>query len=241
MLYKLINLVFFALMVLANYLANALPINGKTTGQLSAQYPNLFVPAGITFSIWGVIYFMLLIFIVVQFLGNNKIVIQQIGWLFAITCVLNALWIIAWHYEWVTLSVIIMLGLLAALVLINLSLKGIPNGIIKASFGVYLGWICIATIANITAWLVHIDWGAWGMSHQFWTITMIAIGAIITIMAISQLNNPFIGLAVIWAFIGILLKRHTDFQTIAIAAVIGAVLLAAVTVFLFLKGTERVI
>ncbi len=50
---KYINVVLFAGMLVMNYLANALPLNNKTTGELSDSFPNLFVPAGLTFSIWG--------------------------------------------------------------------------------------------------------------------------------------------------------------------------------------------
>ncbi|HPF93546.1 MAG TPA: hypothetical protein PLV65_06405, partial [Tenuifilaceae bacterium] len=71
MIYKIFNIFAFAVMIVLNYLANALPLNGKTTGELSAEYPNLFVPAGLTFSIWGIIYLMLFIFIVVQFRESN--------------------------------------------------------------------------------------------------------------------------------------------------------------------------
>ena len=102
----MINVVAFAGMILMNYLANALPLGGKTTGQLSDQYPNLFTPAGITFSIWGVIYLLLLGFVFLQFRESHKNLSASIGWLFAIGCVLNALWIVAWHYEQLPLSLL---------------------------------------------------------------------------------------------------------------------------------------
>ncbi|MFW5725747.1 MAG: hypothetical protein ACOCX0_04800, partial [Bacteroidota bacterium] len=154
MLLKIVNVVTFLAMVFTNYLANALPINDKTTGQLSAQYPNLFVPAGFTFSIWGIIYLLLTIFVVIQFFENNKPVVRAIGWAFALSSLFNTLWIVAWHYERLPLSVLIMLGLLVCLVYIGLQIRTLPVGIIKAAFGIYLGWISIATIANITALLV---------------------------------------------------------------------------------------
>jgi hypothetical protein len=235
MLIKIINVVAFALMVLMNYLANALPLNNKTTGQLSDQYPNLFVPAGVTFSIWGVIYLMLLGFCLIQFRDQNKGIVFSIEWAFAISCLLNALWIVAWHYEQLPLSLLVMLGLLAILILINISLRTAPTGLIKAAFGIYLGWICIATIANVTALLVNYNWGGWGVSHETWTIIMILAGAIISILAITRFQNPFIGLAVVWAFIGIILKRQEDIQSIVIVALIGIVMVAVVTGWIFLR------
>lgn len=233
---KILNLLLFALMLAMNYLANALPLGGKTTGELSDAYPNLFVPTGITFSIWGVIYLMLLLFVLLQFREPNKEIVQQLGWLFAISCILNSLWIVAWHYKWLPLSLIIMLGLLVTLVVINISLKEQPLSITKASFGIYLGWICIATIANVTALLVSYAWSGWGLSPQVWTILMIAIGASIVLITQVQLSNPFIGLAVVWAFLGIAIKRQPDFQSIFYMAIAGMMVVGLFTVFQFVRG-----
>ena len=233
---KIVNLLLFALMLAMNYLANALPLGGKTTGELSDAYPNLFVPAGITFSIWGVIYLMLLLFVLLQFRESNKEMILQIGWLFAINCILNSLWIVAWHYQWISVSLVIMLGLLVTLVFINVNLKEQPLSITKASFGIYLGWICIATIANVTALLVSYNWGVWGLSDQFWTITMIAIGASLVLVTQVQLANPFVGIAVVWAFLGIAIKRQPDFQSIFYMAIAAMVVVALFTVIQFVRG-----
>ncbi len=231
MILKILNLVFFAVMVFMNYLANALPINDKTTGQLSDQYPNLFVPAGITFSIWGLIYLLLLIFCIIQFREENKQVVQSIGWLFIVTCVLNGLWIVAWHYEQLPFSLFFMIGLLASLILISLSLKDAAMGITKAGFGIYLGWICIAAIANVTALLIDYNWNGFGISHEIWTIAMIVIGAVITSLAIYRMNNVFIALAVIWAFSGIILKRQVDYKSIVFAAGLAILIVLAASVY----------
>jgi len=224
MMLKIFNLFFFAGMVVMNYLANALPVNGKTTGELSDAFPNLFVPAGITFSIWGVIYLVLLIFCIAQFFSAYQVATQQIGWLFAISCLFNALWIVCWHYEKLPLSLRIMTGLLISLIIINLRLADTPNGLLKAAFGIYLGWICIATIANTTALLVHLGWNGFGISPEFWTILMIIAGTVIASLAILQLKNPFIGLSVVWAFAGIMIKRQDDFRSILITALIAALI-----------------
>ncbi len=235
MLLKIVNVFAFGLMVYMNYLANALPLNNKTTGQLSEQYPNLFTPAGVTFSIWGIIYLVLLVFAIIQFREQNKQMIQAIGWAFAISCLLNAFWIIAWHYEQLPLSVLIIVGMLIALLVINRNLLSFPPGLTRAAFGIYLGWICIATIANVTALLVNYNWGAWGISQEAWTIIMIATGAILTALAVYKLESPFAGLAVIWAFAGIILKRQHDFPSIVIAAAIAIVIVSLVTISMFYR------
>jgi hypothetical protein len=232
---KYLNLLGFIVMLAINYLANALPINGKTTGQLSELYPNLFTPAGITFSIWGVIYFLVLVFVIVQLMTGNQKLVASIGWAFVISSVFNALWIVAWHYERTGLSVLIMLGLLASLIYINQQLSGMPFSITKLAFGIYLGWICIATIANVTVLLVSINWGGFGISAEVWTILLIAVGAVVTILTMHRLHNPYLALAVMWAFAGIIIKRQADFQSIVIASSIGIFIVGVVAVMVFIK------
>lgn len=230
---KYLNIVLFAVMILMNYLANALPLNGKTTGQLSDSYPNLFVPAGITFSIWGIIYLLIFGYCIVQFKNSNQDIVSNIGWYFGVTCILNALWIVCWHYEKLPLSIIVMIGLLLTLIYINIIIRDIPFGIIKASFGIYLGWICIATIANVTALLVNYNWSGYGISEETWTIIMIAAGTIIATITLYRLWNPFIGLSVIWAFTGIIIKRQDDYRSIVIAAIIAIILVTIGTILEF--------
>ena len=232
---KYMNLFLFAGMIVMNYLANALPLNNKTTGELSDSFPNLFVPAGITFSIWGIIYLLLIVYCIVQFTGSNQIAISNIGWLFGVPCILNALWIVSWHYGKLPLSLIVMLGMLVSLIYINILIRDLPHGIIKASFGIYLGWICIATIANVTALLVNYSWNRFGISQDTWTIIMISAGALIAAITIFRLSNPFIGLSVIWAFAGIILKRQADYKSIVITAVISLTIVGIVTVWGFFR------
>jgi hypothetical protein len=232
---KYLNLLLFAGMIVMNYLANALPLNGKTTGALSDAYPNLFVPAGVTFSIWGVIYILLVTFCVIQFTTSHQAVISRIAWLFGITCIFNALWIVAWHYERLPLSLILMLGLLVSLIWINLFIKDLPAGFIKAAFGIYLGWICIATIASVTALLVNYGWGGFGISEETWTIIMIAAGTLIVSLTVWRLDNPFVGLSVVWAFAGIMIKRQADYRVILVTAAIAAAVVAAVLVVVFFR------
>ncbi|HOO99306.1 MAG TPA: tryptophan-rich sensory protein [Bacteroidales bacterium] len=226
---KYLNIVFFLVMIVMNYLANALPLNNKTTGQLSDALPNLFVPAGLTFSIWGVIYLLLAVFCVLQFAEANHTVINRIGWWFVISCLLNSLWIVAWHYQKLPFSLIIMLGMLVTLIYINMQIRDVPAGIIKASFGIYLGWICIATIANVTALLVHFKLNGGVIPEQIWTIIIIGVGLLITAVTLMRLQNPFIGLAVAWAFLGIYIKRQGDFRSIAITALVAMILILLVT------------
>ncbi|MCY7349250.1 MAG: tryptophan-rich sensory protein [Cytophagaceae bacterium] len=241
---QILNVVLLLLTLYVNYLANALPLNGKNTGQLSDQYPNLFTPAGLTFSVWGVIYFGLLAFAIYQALPlfNRKWaaevhpVVERIGWLFVLTCVLNITWIFAWHYEQLTLSVLVMILFLLTLTLLNerLQPKLIEsswrvNWLVQVPFAVYWGWITIATIANVTAWLVAENWNGFGLPQSVWAIAMIAVGMFITIAVLRRTQRWAYGLVVLWGFAGIIIKRqsvpdapHLD---IVVAAALGMLLI----------------
>ena len=245
---QVFNWVFFIAMIGANYLANALPFNDKTTGQVSAQYPNLFVPSPITFGIWGVIYVLLLFFCIKQ----SKSMFQKhtddatadtvgtIGLRFIVTCILNILWMLSWHYDYLIFSMFVMLALLTQLVTINARLNTLTPYLnktsrmaLKAPFGGYLGWICIATIANVTAVLVGTGWDGWGQSETFWATTMIFVGAVISSWALLRLKNAYLGLAVVWALAGIIIARleaDVYYRFIVWTAVFGIVLVAAAVI-----------
>jgi hypothetical protein len=222
---QVLNFLFFIIMVIMNGLAVGLPLNGKSTGELSNQYPNLFVPAGITFSIWSVIYLTLLIFFVYQVrsLFSKKpephlvIILDAIGYLFILNATFNALWIVAWHYEILPLSIVFMVGILVTLIQINKNLEPVQSYlsgglkiIVKAPFGLYFGWICIATIANVTAVLVGYGLMPTGISGQSWTCIMVLVGSLIGFIATLNVRNGFVGLAITWALIGIIIARNND-------------------------------
>ncbi|TVR65022.1 MAG: hypothetical protein EA422_05190, partial [Gemmatimonadales bacterium] len=153
---------FLLVTLVVNWLANSLPLGGRTTGELAAEYPNLFVPAGVTFSIWGVIYLGLMTWAVMQFVPGRREVGRMLAPGFALTSVLNAGWLFAWHYGQVEISVVIMAALLVTLLGLNARLGGwAPERLrgpapesARFAFGVYLGWISVAFIANVTALLV---------------------------------------------------------------------------------------
>lgn len=219
----IMNILLFTAMIVINGLANALPINGFTTGELSDLYPNLFVPAGVTFSIWGIIYLLLLIFIITQVTASlnkkaSKYLLSPLAsWAFALTCVFNSLWIIAWHYRLVLLSVIIMLLLLLTLIYIvkRMERERIQDFwsrfAIKLPFSVYLGWISVATIANITALLVQWNWSGFGLSESTWTIIMLGIGTFLSASMMYKRSDIFYAFVVIWAFYGIIIKREASY------------------------------
>lgn len=220
---SIFNILAFLFMMTANALAWLLPINGKQTGEVADEYPNLFVPAGFTFSIWSVIYLSLLGFVIYQlwlaFSGKQPGVLARVmgcmkEW-FLISCVTNACWLFAWHYELIPVSVGLILILLASLVIIhvNFGMGRVTPGtaekfFIHLPFSIYLGWISIAALANITTLLVYAGWTGDITFQVWWTISMIALGTLISIIMIFRRNNIPHALVAVWAFYGILIKRR---------------------------------
>lgn len=243
---RIVATLLFGGSLVLNALANRLPLNGKTTGELSAQYPNLFVPAGITFSIWGVIYLLLVGWTVTQFLSSGSATGRRIAPWFALASLLNGCWILAWHYEFVPLSVLIMAGLLVTLLVLNVELlpgRGVPEGrpphlLARIAFGIYLGWISVATIANVTALLVAAGWDGAPLSRAAWAMVMVAVGAAAGVLAIRRLRSPWVGLAVTWALTGIVLNRSGDVPPVAWTAGLCAAVVAGSTLSGFFLPRE---
>jgi hypothetical protein len=234
----ILHIISFLFMIAVNVLAEVLPLNGKTTGEISDLYPNLFTPAGITFSIWSVIYIFLAGFIIFQATAllkkghPSRKKIQSISLLFILTCLANAAWMVSWHYRLVTLSVSIMIVLLLSLIMIHeklhLSLPWKPLNDklwLDVPFSLYLGWITIATIANISAMLVDLEWNGAGLSETFWTVIMIAAGTLAGLLMIYLKNNVIFALVGVWAFYGIYLKKPNDFTNNSALACMGTLAL----------------
>jgi hypothetical protein len=239
-------------MIFVNYLANALPINGIDTGQISDNYPNLFAPIGFTFSIWGLIYLLLGIYSFYQFFKPqiNEKLLNKINLYFILTSLINILWIFAWHYDFIGLSVLLMLVLLISLIGIADSFKGQSLSIkekiiIKLPFSIYFGWITIATIANITILLVSLNWNSFGLSDVFWTIIVLLVGAIIGLLGTIKDKNIAYGLVFIWAYLGIYFKHISTsgfagrYQEIIMTVVLCIFLFLIAEIFLLFKKLKN--
>lgn len=212
---KISTLVAYVLMVGINYLAVLLPLGGRDTGEISDNYPNLFAPAGYAFSIWGLIYTLLGIYVVYQLWSDKESVAGKVNRIFIVNALLNASWIFSWHYDVIWLSVIIMIGLLITLIKIadtfrlrTLSKK--ETWLMRVPFSIYFGWITVATIANVTIFLVYVGWNGFGLSDSFWTIIALVVGAVIG--SWRMLYDRFIpyGLVFVWAYSAILAKHLSE-------------------------------
>jgi hypothetical protein len=250
----IVSLVLFIGVLAANWAATSLPLNGVSTGALSDELPNLFVPAGLTFSIWGLIYVLLTgqtIAILMLAFGRKNAATDaparwssRDGWLLALNFAANIGWIFAWQWRLVGLALGIMLVLLATLIILEEGTRGRKTAGIGASapspalrffltapVNVYLGWIMVATIANVTALLVKLGWNGFGLDPRAWTIIVIAVAAILYVLLAflrGAVAAPAVG---VWAFAGIALKRlqvDADYsRPVWMAAIVAAAAVAA--------------
>lgn len=204
------------LVISFNAIANMLPLNGLTTGAISDRFKVLFVPAGYVFSIWGFIYLLLISFSIFQLFPNNRsnIKVRSIDIPFLTSCMANVGWLILWHHEQFALTLLAMFALLWSLILVYLKLE---TGHIAATFwetlflripfSIYLGWISIATIANVSTVLVYYEWNGWGVAPEIWTIMMLLVGTILVgVVSALRRDIPYV-LVFIWAYIGIGIKQ----------------------------------
>jgi len=198
-----------------NTLANSLPLNGQTTGQISGRFPLKITPPGYVFSIWGVIYTGMLGYAIYQALPaqRDNPRLRRVGWLFVLSCVANVGWILLWHYNRPRLALGAIVGILLALVAINTRLGKPLQGPIgerllaRLPFSVYLGWISVATLVNITVLLYDVGWDGATGDQQVWTSAMLALATAMGAgMAIGRGDATF-PLVLVWAFSGIARKQ----------------------------------
>lgn len=252
---KIIVAVTYLLMVTMNALANILPINGLNTGQISDSFENLFAPAGITFSIWGVIYLMLLLYVIYQFgFFQDKSdpykeeLFRTIGIYFAISSVLNTFWILAWHYLFIEVSLVLIIGVLICLIFINQHTKSANIGLkdkffIRLPFSIYFGWLTVATIANVTTLLVKLGWNGFGVGEDIWTIIILVVGLIIAVLTILKNRDFFYGAVIIWAYIGIYIKHtgvfNSNYQNIIYTVMASLALLVLTEIYLIFSNNRE--
>ena len=226
-----VNLISVLAVIIVNSLANIVPFNNLTTGEISDRFDVYFVPAGYVFSIWGLIYLGLIGFGIYQALPSQRenARLRRVGYWFLLSCLANIGWLFSWHYEQFLLSMFIMLLLLLSLIVIYLRLdigrtrvSKLETVLVNIPFSLYLGWITVATIANATSLLDYYGWSGWGISEQVWAVIMLAAaGFISALMSLTRADIVY-SLVIIWAVIGIAVK-HTDTPLVSTAAWITVV------------------
>ena len=238
------NVIVYVVTVIVNGLAIALPLNGQSTAQISDRFPVLFTPANYVFSIWSVIYLGLLGFTIYQALPSQRSNprLRQIGYLPALSGVFNTAWIFLWHYNIFELTVPLMLGILLTLIAIYLRLdigraqvSAAQRWLVNVPFSIYLGWITVATIANVTTLLYYLNWDGFGISAVAWAVAILLVGVTVASYVILSRRDAAYALVIVWAYVGIVVKQANT-PLVAGVAAFGA---AAVMLILILSLLRR--
>jgi len=243
LLIKLLNTAAVALTIFVNFLANYLPINGISTGDVSAEFNNPFTPAGFTFSIWGIIYLLLIIFVVYQFIGNGKIKERfTTGPFLVLASLANISWIFLWHYQYIYLSMFVILLLPISLFPLFKKVSSYKNYSaaeyisIKLPFSIYTAWVTIASLANFMVTLVNFR-KSWPDNFLVIAASIsLLIGLFITIKVLQKFRNIPFAVVVLWAYFGIMSAQFSLNQpayTVIITAAASMVIIILQSISLY--------
>lgn len=211
-----LNIAAYIVTLIVNGLSNTTLIGGVTTAEISDRNPTLITPAGYVFAIWGIIYFLLAVFLVYQALPSQrgKPFQKQISGLFILSCVFNVAWLFLWQNNLISYSIILIVGFLLSLIAIYLRLNIGKSSVplkeklaVQVPFSVYLGWLTIATIANIAVALTAANWDGLGIAAETWAILILATAVLITLLVIATRKDVAYSLVVIWALVGIAVNQ----------------------------------
>lgn len=245
---SILNFISVLVAIFAGYYTQAIRLNGNTMATVSAKYESLFTPAGYAFSIWGLIYLGMLVFTInhlVQVFKKKQEpeFLIQTGYWFFIANVANTLWVVVWLYELTGLSVLIMLVILFSLIKIilntNMERWDAPARLIAFNWWpicLYSGWITVATVANIAAWLVKTGWTGTPLTEVTWCMLMILSATIINLLIIYTRNMREFALVGVWTLMSIYAKQHTTHQNIAYTAIACA---AVILVYVSYHGFKN--
>ncbi len=233
---KILVLLSFVATIIVNALSNLLPIGGNTTQEVANKYPVYFFPAAYVFSIWGLIYLGLTVFLIMYFVrpGNYKDLYRKIAPWFILSSIANSVWLVLWHTENLLLSVIVILVLLVSLIKIYFvidkrksDLTSVSSLTIKAPFSIYLAWGCVATIANVAGFLYSIGWqnGGLGISAETWTVIMLIVATALTSYFVLLKRDIAFGLVIVWAFVGIFVRYpQTYVLSVSVMILVGIII-----------------
>jgi translocator protein len=245
---QLVTVVTYVATVAVNGAAVAIPLGGVTTAELSDRFPVPIVPANYVFSIWSAIYLLVLGFTIWQALPSRREdpTLRRLGYLPALTGVLNTAWVLLWQYQVFALTVPVMLALLITLIAIWLRLRegstaaapAAQGWLVALPFSVYLGWITVATIANITQMLCLAGFRGEIMPAELWAVALLAVGLGITSILVLRGRDVPYGAVISWAYAGIAAKRSAV-PLVPVVAAGGAALVLVMIGFVVVRSLPR--
>jgi translocator protein len=246
-LYRFINLLFYLGVIVVNVLAVTLPLGGNSTGEISDKYHTSITPAGYAFSIWGLIYLLLAGFILYQFRaqGDSAKLIRSISIPFIVSCAANMTWLLLWHYLQIELSVAAMVLLLVSLIAIYRKTAGLVSPtpgegwLVKLPFSIYLGWISVATIVNVSIVLKKNGWDGFGLSETAWAVIMLCVGALLAVLVSFPYRNWAYPLVFVWAYVAIAVEQRDSSRVYMTALVLAGLILVYTVWIAYLKLSGR--
>jgi len=251
--FQIINVIAVLASIIFNSLVNIIPVNNITTGEVSHAYPNLFTPPGYVFAIWGVIYTLAIVFMIYQVRANQReeSYLQQIGILSLVGAIINVVWLVVFHYSYTNqalfpITTLLILGFLVVLLFIYTRLRiGLSEVSVGQKLGVhlhisvYLGWISLASIANIASTINVLAPGIPLDVQALWTALIIIVALVLTMLMLFLRRDFAYGLVVVWASLGIAMKQMA-YPIIYFSALGTAIIVLAVIIILpFLKGKKN--
>jgi translocator protein len=244
--YKWWNLVFFVGVIIVNVLAVTLPLGGNSTGEISDKYKTYMTPAGYAFSIWSLIYLLLAGFVIYQFRSytSSRDSVRAISFWFILSCVFNMSWLFLWQYLYIELSLIAMVLMLISIIVIYQRTRQIANPtsgekwLIKLPFSIYLGWISVATIVNVSVVLEKNHWDGFGLSGITWAVIMLCVGTLLAVLVSYPNRDSIYPLVFVWAFIAIALE-HREANAVFVTGTLTAGLLLLYSIWLLLTPRRR--
>ena len=244
---QLANALSVILALTVNILASTLPLNGQNTGEISDRFQVYFVPAGYVFAIWGIIYIGWIAFAIYQFQPAQKEAPRQrsLGYIFALSGIFNAAWLVCWHYNMFGLSVLVMFTLLVLLIAsyLKLNVGRAPVGnaekwSVDVPFSVYLGWISVATVANVTSYLYFINWTGFGLAPQTWAVIMLIVACLLGLLMTLTRRDSGYAFVLVWSFAGIA-QKQADTALVANSAWVATVFVLGLAVYSIIQRRRR--
>jgi len=244
-----VNLLFLAATLVINTFGAIGLINGLSQKQISDMYLTLITPIPSTFSIWSVIYSFLLIAMIAMIIKKDDIYYQKaidsISSLFRISCLLNIAWIVSFSFLLVEISVVFILGFVITLALISMRLLKIREGkrwLLPVSFGLYGGWLFIATVVNTAAALIKVKWSGIGLTQEYWGCIMLIVAIFLLIVVLLKIRNAVFPLPIAWAYFGIYQFLQSPqgfkgaFTTLQTVALLGIAVIIIISAVLFYRN-----
>jgi hypothetical protein len=246
-----VNLLGLIAVIAFALLANVVPLNGQTTVEVLADDPVYVQPTDWTFAVIGLLALLLVAFAVYLFLPHGR---RDRRMRFAATVLLMShlalvLWLVMWHFEQWSASVILMSLLAASLLVIHSVLRQHRSGgdlpsaterfMVWTPFSVYFGAVVFAVVVNLTVAMDRTGSELWSIGPRWWAVLMLVVLVLATASMTLLRHDPAFALVISWSTLGVAVEQWDRSMLVAISAMLAALLVAALTIVAVVMAYER--